>query len=125
MAEDEKTAIELGDQYLNHYIQVWAGATEAWSRHSSTDYPGYSGLGAILKANTGEKMRKNLQALVGTPKQIIEQLHYIKGTFELDQIIWQVDFGAQPEKVSHQTVKLFIDQVMPMFQTIEEEAHVI
>lgn len=116
IAENEATALKLGDKYLDNYINVWASATEAWSRHSSTDYPGYSGLGAILRANTAEKMRQNLQAFVGTPEKIIEHLHMMAESFDLDQIIWQIDFGAQPSEVSQKTVELFIEKVMPNFQ---------
>ncbi len=111
--ENEAVAIKLSDKYLNNYITVWANATESWSRHTSTDYLGYTGLGAILRMNTPEKMRKNLQAFVGTPAKIIEHLHMLDELFDVDQVIWQIDFGAQPADISQKTVQLFIDKVMP------------
>jgi alkanesulfonate monooxygenase SsuD/methylene tetrahydromethanopterin reductase-like flavin-dependent oxidoreductase (luciferase family) len=113
IAENESLARALSDQYLNRYIEVWANATEIWSTHSSTDYPGYSGLGAILRTNTPEKMRQNLQAFVGTPQKIIDHLHDIAESFDLDQIIWQIDFGAQSAQISRATVDHFIETVMP------------
>ncbi len=113
--EDDAVAIKLSDKYLNNYIDVWANATESWSRHISTDYLGYTGLNAVLRANTAEKMRKNLQAFVGSPEKIIDQLHMINELFDLEQIIWQIDFGAQPEKVSQKTVELFIEKVAVKF----------
>ena len=113
IAETEREAVSLSDCYLNKYIDVWANATETWSTHSSTDYPGYTGLGNILRSNTAEKLRNNRQALIGSPEKIIDEINMISETFCVDQIIWQVDFGAQPDKVSRQTVELFIEKVMP------------
>lgn len=127
IADNTKEAIELGDKYLSRYIDVWASATETWSTVSSTDYPGYSGLGSILRANSPEKMRKNLQALVGTPESILDQLHYISSITDLDQIIWQIDFGAQPSAVSQKTMELFVSKVMPNVSNYKDEkaAHAI
>jgi alkanesulfonate monooxygenase SsuD/methylene tetrahydromethanopterin reductase-like flavin-dependent oxidoreductase (luciferase family) len=121
IAENENEAIKLSDEYLTKYIDVWADATESWSSNVSSDYPGYTGLGNILRANTPSKMRDNMQVLVGTPDQVIDKIKYIGNTFSLDQIIWQIDFGAQPESVSLTTVKLFIDKVMPFVSTINRE----
>jgi len=113
ISENEKEAIQLSDEYLNKYIHVWANATETWLRHSSTDYPGYTGLGDILHANTPEKMRYYLQALIGTPERVVDHINQIVEILTLDQIIWQIDFGAQPEYVSRRTMDLFIEKVMP------------
>lgn len=113
IADNEKEAIRLSDQYLSKYIDVWADATETWAHHTSTDYPGYMGLGHVLRAITPEKMRHHLQALVGTPTQVIDRINQILEIVKLDQIIWQVDFGTQPESISCRTVELFINKVMP------------
>lgn len=113
LADNEKEAIQLSDDYLNKYIHVWASATETWAQHASTDYPGYTGLGNILRANTPAKMRQNLQALVGSPEKVTDQINQIISELKLDQIIWQVDFGAQPGYVSRRTVDLFIEKIMP------------
>lgn len=120
IAATEKEAVSLSDTYLNKYIEVWADATETWSSHSSTDYPGYSGLGKILRANTPEKIRNNIQALIGSPEKIVDEVNKIAETFAIDQIIWQIDFGAQPDKVSRRTVELFIDKVMPNIYPISK-----
>jgi alkanesulfonate monooxygenase SsuD/methylene tetrahydromethanopterin reductase-like flavin-dependent oxidoreductase (luciferase family) len=121
IAESEKEAIQLSDEYLNKYIHVWANATETWSQHSSTDYPGYTGLGKILRANTPEKIRHHLQALVGSPEHVTDQINQIAEMLTLDQIIWQIDFGAQPECVSRRTVELFIEKVMPYIHSHIQE----
>jgi alkanesulfonate monooxygenase SsuD/methylene tetrahydromethanopterin reductase-like flavin-dependent oxidoreductase (luciferase family) len=113
ITECQKEAISLGDKYLSKYIDVWANATETWSQYTSTDYPGYTGLGDILRANTPEKMRHHLQALIGSPEFVIEYIQRISEMTTVDQIIWQVDFGAQPHAVSRKTVELFIEKVMP------------
>ena len=123
IAENQAKAIQLGDQYLKQYIDVWSSATESWSTHSSTDYPGYSGLGAILRANTPEKMRHNQQAFIGTPHQIIDQISALDDFLEVDQFIWQIDFGAQPSAVSQNTVELFIEKVMPVLNNKIKEEH--
>lgn len=117
IADSMKEAVWLSDEYLNKYIKVWADATESWSRHSSTDYPGYMGLDRILHTLTPDKMRHQLQALAGTPDHIIDRINEMIEMEIADQIIWQIDFGAQPESVSCKTVHLFIDKVMPFIHS--------
>lgn len=113
IAEQSQQAIKLSNQFLDHYVQVWGSATANWQHQSSKDYPGYHNLANILQANTPEKMRQDWQALVGSPTQIIDAISQIQELFDIEQIIWQIDFGAQPEQISMQTLTLFIEQVMP------------
>lgn len=121
ITENEDDAIRLSDQYLSKYIQVWAHATESWSGRASTDYPGYTGLANMLRANTPEKMRDNLQVLVGTPESVADRINQLFKYNFLDQIIWQIDFGAQPEAVSRRTLELFIEKVLPNIHNRSED----
>jgi len=125
ISENNTTAIRLSDDYLNKYIRVWADATESWSSHSSTDYPGYTGLGRILRENTPDKIRTNLQAIVGDPEIVIDKVNEIFASFPISEIIWQIDFGAQPSIVSYNTVNLFIEKVMPKLNFVRESTNVV
>lgn len=121
LAKSEQEAKQLGDHYLQKYLNVWADAAETWSHHRSNDYLGYAHLAQILRANTPEKMRYHRQALIGTPESIRERILEIQEMFALEQIIWQIDFGAQPEDIVLQTLTLFLDTVMPFIHSSTEE----
>ena len=59
---------------------------------------------------------------MGSPERVADQINQIAEMLTLDQIIWQIDFGAQPEYVSRRTVELFIEKVMPRIHShIKEE----
>lgn len=121
IADTEAEATRLSDLYLSHYINVWADATESWSRCSSRDYPGYGALAKVLRANTPDKMRDYMQVMVGTPDRVIEKINQISNAFTLDQIIWQIDFGAQPGYISRRTLELFIQHVLPAISSTHED----
>lgn len=113
IAETSQQAIQLSNQYLTRYLNIWSDATKTWTKTKSVDYPGYEQLTKILTSHTAQKMRQQQQAFVGSPNQIIDLIDEVRQKLEIDQFIWQVDFGAQPEDCSYRSVRLFIDKVLP------------
>lgn len=116
MAEDDHVAIQLSNQYLAKYISVWANALEAWSHHRSNAYPGYESLASKIRNCTPNHMRTHLQALVGCPARVLDSIHDIMKTLNINQLIWQIDFGAQPDYVSQRSLQLFIEEVIPYIE---------
>ncbi len=109
--ESADKAIRLSDLYLQRYLDVWASAADAWDTKHSTDYPGYTGLSQVLRANSPEKMRNNLQALVGNPAKIIADIQTISSFINIDILLLQIDYGGQPFDVARNTLNLFIEEV--------------
>lgn len=60
-------------------------------------------------------MRENGQALIGSPKTIINNIKYIYDELGIEEILLQIEFGSQPFEMSECTLKLFINEVMPNF----------
>ncbi|MHB1949118.1 MAG: LLM class flavin-dependent oxidoreductase [Gammaproteobacteria bacterium] len=112
---DNARAITIGDRYLEKYMQVWSNAAESWSSKESSDYPGYTGLVNVLRANSPAKMRENGQALVGDPLKVIDSIKFIQSTLNVDMILLQIDYGGQPLSVAKNTLNLFIDNVRHHF----------
>ncbi len=99
--------------YLNRYMNIWANAASAWDYARSSNYARYTGMAAVLKSCTPDLMRERLQALVGNPQDITEKIFKIRDLLNINHILWQIDFGAQPFDVSNRTLKLFAEVVMP------------
>lgn len=113
ISDNQHNAECEGDSYLSEYIRVWADAADSWNNNTSTNYPGYSGMSYALRQNTPEHMRASTQAVIGTPESVIEKIKYITSLTEVDQILWQIDFGGQKLKSMMNTLSLFINNVLP------------
>ena len=114
IAESEHLATRESQLYIKHYLEVWADAAQSWAQTSSQDYPGYNNLGSFLKAHASdEKINHSPLFFVGTPEIIREKIPAIKNTLAVDQILWQIDFGAQPFATSERTLRLFLEEVQP------------
>lgn len=113
IARDSLKAYKESDIYLQHYLDTWVDATNSWSNVKSNNYPGYTGMANFLKSSTPNSMRNNIRALVGEPKEIIEKIVFIRESLNIDQILWQIDFGGQPLEVSKRSLELFINNVLP------------
>ena len=111
--ETHEKAEAESDIYLNHYMRVWREATLSWTNTSSNDYPGYTGLAEVLSQNTPQKMRDHCQAMVGDPETILTKTKALIDLLKIDQLLWQIDFGAQPLASSMKTISLFNQFVQP------------
>lgn len=113
LAPTDSVAITECAYYLNRYKSVWADATQSWKERSSSAYLGYQGLGSIIRNLNPESMIQNSQAIACGPKAAIEKIHWIKESLQVDQILWQIDFGGQSYETSARTLDLFINEVLP------------
>jgi alkanesulfonate monooxygenase SsuD/methylene tetrahydromethanopterin reductase-like flavin-dependent oxidoreductase (luciferase family) len=105
-----------GDHYLSEYIRVWADATDAWNNCTSTNYLGYTGMSYALRQNTPQKMRDNMQAFIGTPQKVVSLIKDLVRITQVDQILWQVDFGGKPFNSALNTLDLFTSEVLPLLK---------
>ncbi len=113
IANTDHEALRIGDYYLQRYLDVWTDAAECWSRRNSADYPGYSGLASVLRHSKPHSMRSNSSVIFASPKRACDEISMIKKLLKVDQILWQLDFGAQPLEISMNTLRLFVEEVMP------------
>lgn len=113
LTEDEKIAQLEASYYIQQYFNVWADAADAWSKHSSLDYPGYTGMSKMLRNNQPNTMITQNQVVVGDPQHACETILAIKELLKIDQILWQIEFGAQSLNTSKRTLELFLEKVLP------------
>lgn len=118
IAEDQDEAETKGNEYLLEYIRVWADAADSWANTSSNNYPGYTGMSYALRQNSPQKMRETHQAVVGTPTSVALQIKEIIKLTNIDQILWQIDFGGQRLDSMMNTLSLFVNKVMPLLKEV-------
>lgn len=117
--ESDSRAIEEGSRFLHLYHEVWADAVKSWEHVHSQDYPGYTGISRAIKNINLDSMRRERNAIIGSPARIIDSIHYLCQKLDLDQIIWQIDFGAMPGELAKRSLRLFVDRVLPQLsQTV-------
>lgn len=110
----------LGTKYFSDYFAVWSDACTSWNNKSSVDYPGYTGLQHAL-AHLSVPMMMGTKAVCFSDSQgTIDTIHQLKEWYGIDEILWQIDFGAMPLEHSLQTLDLLIEKVMPAFRSVPQ-----
>ncbi|MFF4909212.1 LLM class flavin-dependent oxidoreductase [Streptomyces sp. NPDC001260] len=114
VADTDERAAEIAETYLRRYLDVWAEAVSPWDKRESSAYRGYSGFGWMLRGLQPAKLYTEGGAIVGSPATVVERIRafndHIGG---VDQILWQIDFGAMPLPEARRTLELFCDKVLP------------
>ncbi len=112
-------AAEIARGPLNRYIRSLVDAAGDWTEGaSSADYPGYDKIIAKLKADSFESQVAEGSAWVGTPKEVIEQIHAFtarSGPFEIASL--QVNFNDMPLEAAAPSMRLFSRAVAPAFDS--------
>jgi len=63
-----------------------------------------------------------MQALVGAPEFVAVKIQQLIDITNVDQILWQIDFGAQAFNSSMNTLDLFASNVRPLL--VEQKRYV-
>lgn len=70
-----------------------------------------------ISALTAEKMIDSHMALVGTAKEVIEQVEFNRDLIGEHEPSMQINFGGIKEREAFRTLELFAARVIPRFQT--------
>jgi alkanesulfonate monooxygenase SsuD/methylene tetrahydromethanopterin reductase-like flavin-dependent oxidoreductase (luciferase family) len=121
---DGRKAREIARAPLNRYLKSLVSAASDWtSGLSSKDYPGYDKIIASLAAETFETQTEKGAAWVGTPAEIIDQIHAFQdmvGAFELASL--QVNFNDIAFEDALASITLFGREVIPHFSRATAKA---
>jgi alkanesulfonate monooxygenase SsuD/methylene tetrahydromethanopterin reductase-like flavin-dependent oxidoreductase (luciferase family) len=113
IAESQSAAQTEGEEYLRRYLGVWMSAATAWDNVTSRDYPDYTGMSWAIRTASPSQLQRNGGAVVGCPGKVVEAVSALRERLGVDQILWQIDFGAMPIERSRRTLLEFIEKVMP------------
>ncbi|HET7460518.1 MAG TPA: LLM class flavin-dependent oxidoreductase, partial [Longimicrobium sp.] len=91
VAPTEARAVRDCGPYLRRYLAVWSDAAGAWDAVDGKDYPGYTGMAAVLRAATPNQMRRERSAVVGSPARVREVARWLGEAVGVDMVLWQVD----------------------------------
>jgi alkanesulfonate monooxygenase SsuD/methylene tetrahydromethanopterin reductase-like flavin-dependent oxidoreductase (luciferase family) len=86
------------------------------SRSTTVDYKNYDKMIEKVRTETFESQLQHHAAFVGTPADIIEQLHEFDRVMGgVDHASMQVNFNDMPYADAEQSVRLFGEKVIPHF----------
>jgi len=115
--EDRAQAIAVAKPRIErHFGSIADAMSEHAGRQISKDYKNYDKMIEKVRAETFESQMHHFAAFVGTPQDIVEQLHeFERAMGGVDQASMQVNFNDMPYELAEQSVRLFGEKVMPHF----------
>ena len=116
VADTDERAEEIADLYLRRYLNAWANAVSPWGKGGSR---GYSGIGRMLRELRPAALYTEGGAIVGSPATVIDRIRAFNGNVGgVDEILWQIDFGAMPLSEARRTLTLFCNEVLPAVKSL-------
>jgi alkanesulfonate monooxygenase SsuD/methylene tetrahydromethanopterin reductase-like flavin-dependent oxidoreductase (luciferase family) len=114
---DREEAIRIAKPRIErHFQSVADAASEHAGRQLSADYKNYDKMVEKVRAETFESQLQHHAAFVGTPADIIEQLHELDRVISgVDHASLQVNFNDMSYADAEQSVRLFGEKVIPHF----------
>jgi natural product biosynthesis luciferase-like monooxygenase protein len=100
------------------YVGVFGEAVAGWSGRQSAQYPGYDKMVASITSQTPEATLEKGEALVGTPDEVIRQVHRLRDLFGECEPSMQITFGGISDQEGLRTMELLARQVMPAFNRV-------
>jgi len=113
IARTDAEAYRIAEPYYREYLQVWTEAASSWRSTKSSNYVGYEGMGRDMKYLGDFDVKRHGTAVIGSPESAVEQILELQETYGTDTFLWNVDFGGQSYEPMHQSLKLFMDEVLP------------
>lgn len=113
LADSHREAVEGYRAPMRRYLELFAEAVDSWKDCESADYTGYDKMVAGIVSTTPESLLDQQAALVGTPAEVVEQIHYHRGLFGEHEPSLQINFGGLAESEARRTLELLAAQVIP------------
>jgi alkanesulfonate monooxygenase SsuD/methylene tetrahydromethanopterin reductase-like flavin-dependent oxidoreductase (luciferase family) len=115
--EDREEAIRIAKPRIErHFGSIADAMSEHAGRQLSADYKNYDKMIEKVRAETFETQLHHHAAFVGTPKDVIEQLHEFERVMGgVDHASLQVNFNDMAYADAERSVKLFGEKVIPHF----------
>jgi alkanesulfonate monooxygenase SsuD/methylene tetrahydromethanopterin reductase-like flavin-dependent oxidoreductase (luciferase family) len=112
---DREEALRIAKPRIErHFHAVADAASEHAGRQLSVDYKNYDKMIGKVRTETFESQIQHHAAFVGTPADIIEQLHEFDRVMGgVDHASMQVNFNDMPYADAEQSVRLFGEKVIP------------
>ncbi len=114
--DDSATARREAKPYLTDHIGTFADAASSWNKTESKDYLGYGELAHVSQTINYERILQENRALIGSPAEIIEKIHFLHEKFDINYLSLQSNFGMMPYEMSIRSLRLFAEKVMPAFK---------
>ena len=90
--------------------------TENLMRLARRYYAGRAGIGSTDGGSASPETAANTHPF-GTPEVVVESIHFLRGTFSADEIMFEVNWTASVLRdVVMNTLRLLTDQVIPQFK---------
>ena len=115
--EDREEAIRLAKPRIERHFESIVDATAGYATGTpASTYANYDKMRAKMAAETFETQVAHMAAFVGTPSDLIEQLHaFDEAMGGCDHASLQVNFNDMPLEDAARSVRLFGETVIPHF----------
>ncbi|MGH7770901.1 MAG: hypothetical protein ACREQA_01540 [Candidatus Binatia bacterium] len=90
----------------------------SWEGRQSAEYAGYQKAVEAITSQTATKLIDGHTALVGTPDEVVEEIHYLRRMLGEFEPSLQINFGGMSDAEAFQTLELWGKYVIPRFETV-------
>jgi alkanesulfonate monooxygenase SsuD/methylene tetrahydromethanopterin reductase-like flavin-dependent oxidoreductase (luciferase family) len=115
--EEREEAVRIAKPRIErHFGSIADAMSEHAGRQLSADYKNYDKMIEKVRAETFESQLHHHAAFVGTPQDVIEQLHeFERAMHGVDHASLQVNFNDMSYADAERSVRLFGEKVIPRF----------
>ncbi|MFJ4650074.1 LLM class flavin-dependent oxidoreductase [Nocardia sp. NPDC088792] len=118
LSEDRDEALLRGEELENNYVALMSQAVASWAQTRSDQYAGYEKLIDKVRRYDFGKSLTDCKVLAGTPGDVAQQLASIRDWYGEDlSVSIQINPGYLDYETSERTLRLFADEVMPLFDS--------
>ena len=116
-SESRDEAIDIAKPLIERHFESIVDATAGYAEGAPpSTYENYDRMRARMAAETFESQIAHHAAFVGTPDDIVEQLHaFDEAMGGVDHASMQVNFNDMPYALAERSVRLFGERVIPRF----------
>ncbi len=116
-SEDREEAIRIAKPRIERHFESIVDATTGYAEGAPpSGYENYDRMRARMAEETFESQIEHHAAFVGTPDDIVEQLHQFDAAMGgCDHASMQVNFNDMPYAFAERSVRLFGEKVIPHF----------
>ena len=118
IADTMAQATDAADRHLQQYLDVWTSAGDSWSSVTSSNYKNYTGVSHVLRSVTPQGMRDLGVAVIGDVESVTDQVRRLAAELDVDQVLWQIDFGSMPGELAEGTLRRLVDHVIPALDDV-------
>ncbi|MDG4830631.1 LLM class flavin-dependent oxidoreductase [Solwaraspora sp. WMMD1047] len=114
VAPTDAEADAAARRHQRGYFEVWGEASQTLKSVDAPDYAGYAKM--IERYLTMDEDRMIAGTMHGSPATVARKTRELEDALPLDVILWQLDFGGQDYATMSRSLRMFVEESLPLMR---------